>query len=95
MGVGAYLFGEGYPSPMFQNGEGSFTNILAKLSKNGASPALDGFLSGAQTHRRHVEKSQRCMQMTQKSYCWLYSTNMAPSFTNILSAPTPMNAFVI
>ena len=45
MGVGAYLFGEGYPSPMFQNGEGSFTNILAKLSKNGASPALDGFLS--------------------------------------------------
>ena len=68
MGVGAYLFGEGYHSPMFQNGEGSFTNILAKLSKNGASPALDGFLSRAQTHRHHVEKSRRCMQMTQQSY---------------------------
>ena len=66
-GVGAYLFGEGYPSPMFQNGEGSFTNILAKLSKNGASPALDGFQSRAQTHR-HVEKNQRCMQLTQQSY---------------------------
>ena len=25
-------------------------------------------------HRHHVEKSQRCMQMTQQSYGWLYST---------------------
>ena len=26
MGVATYLFGEGYPSPMFHIGEGSFTN---------------------------------------------------------------------
>ena len=30
MGVGAYLFGEGYPSPMFQSGVKSFTNVSAR-----------------------------------------------------------------
>ena len=30
MGVGAYLFGEGYPSPMFQSGDKSFTNVSAR-----------------------------------------------------------------
>ena len=30
MGVGAYLFGEGYPSPMFQSGDKSFTNASAR-----------------------------------------------------------------
>ena len=33
MGVGAYLFGEGYPSPMFQNGEGSFTNYFGQTEQ--------------------------------------------------------------
>ena len=27
LGVGAYLFGEGFPSPMFQSGDKSFTNV--------------------------------------------------------------------
>ena len=30
MGVGAYLFGEGYPSPMFPSGDNSFTNVSAR-----------------------------------------------------------------
>ena len=75
---------------MFQNGEGSFTNILAKLSKNGASPALDGFLSRAQTHRHHVEESAMHADDAAKLRLTLFDNTMTPSFTNILSAPTPM-----